>query len=218
MKKILLLWVWLLSAGCCFMTLHATETNPKAVTDLLNRIGGNGTSDRFVTIVDDALSTNCKDIFVITSQDSKPCIKGNSIIAVTTGINWYLNHYAHVNLTWNQLTTDLLAVDFPVPSGKETHTCSVDYRYYLNYCTFSYSMSTWTWDRWQKEIDWMALHGINIPLQIVGLDVVWYRLLTEKYGYSADAANAFIAGPCFQAWWGMNNLEGWGGQNPATGY
>ena len=218
MKKILLLWVWLLSAGCCFMTLHATETNPKAVTDLLNRIGGNGTSDRFVTIVDDALSTNCKDIFVITSQDSKPCIKGNSIIAVTTGINWYLNHYAHVNLTWNQLTTDLLAVDFPVPSGKETHTCSVDYRYYLNYCTFSYSMSTWTWDRWQKEIDWMALHGINIPLQIVGLDVVWYRLLTEKYGYSADAANAFIAGPCFQAWWGMNNLEGWGGPNPAWWY
>ena len=108
MKKILLLWVWLLSAGCCFMTLHATETtNPKAVTDLLNRIGGDGTASRFVTIVDDALSKNGKDIFVITSQDGQPCIKGNSIIAVTTGINWYLNHYAHVNLTWNQLTTDL---------------------------------------------------------------------------------------------------------------
>lgn len=218
MKKILLLWVWLLSAGCCFMTLHATETNPKAVTDLLNRIGGNGTSDRFVTIVDDALSKNGKDIFVITAQDGQPCIKGNSIIAVTTGINWYLNHYAHVNLTWNQLTTDLTSMNLPVPTAEETHECSVDYRYYLNYCTFSYSMSTWTWDRWQKEIDWMALHGINIPLQIVGLDVVWYRLLTEKYKYSAEEANAFIAGPCFQAWWGMNNLEGWGGPNPAWWY
>ena len=218
MKKILLLWVWLLSAGCCFMTLHATETNPQAVTDLLNRIGGDGTSDRFVTIVDDGLSTNGKDIFVITSQDGQPCIKGNSIIAVTTGINWYLNHYAHVNLTWNQLTTDLSKVTLPVPAAVERHECSVDYRYYLNYCTFSYSMSTWTWDRWQKEIDWMALHGINIPLQIVGLDVVWYRLLTEKYKYSAEEANAFIAGPCFQAWWGMNNLEGWGGPNPAWWY
>lgn len=219
MKKILLLWVWLLSAGCCFMTLHATETtNPQAVTKLLNRIGGDGTSDRFVTIVNNALSTDGKDIFVITAQDGKPCIKGNSIIAVTTGINWYLNHYAHVNLTWNQLTTDLSKVTLPVPTGEETHKCSVDYRYYLNYCTFSYSMSTWTWDRWQKEIDWMALHGINIPLQIVGLDVVWYRLLTEKYKYSAEEANAFIAGPCFQAWWGMNNLEGWGGPNPAWWY
>ena len=219
MKRILLLWVWLLSAGCCFMTLHATETkNPQAVTDLLNRIGGSGTSDRFVTIVDDGLSTNGKDIFVITSQDGQPCIKGNSIIAVTTGINWYLNHYAHVNLTWNQLTTDLTSVTLPVPTAAERHECSVDYRYYLNYCTFSYSMSTWTWDRWQKEIDWMALHGINMPLQIVGLDVVWKKLLTTYYGYSSEEANAFVAGPCFQAWWGMNNLEGWGGPNPDWWY
>lgn len=219
MKKILLLWVWLLSAGCCFMTLHATETlNPQAVTALLNRIGGNGTAKRFVTIVDDALSKNGKDIFVITSQDGQPCIKGNSIIAVTTGINWYLNHYAHINLTWNQLTTDLTSMNLPVPTAEETHECSVDYRYYLNYCTFSYSMSTWTWDRWQKEIDWMALHGINMPLQIVGLDVVWKKLLTTYYGYSNDEANDFVAGPCFQAWWGMNNLEGWGGPNPDWWY
>lgn len=207
-----------LFATICANALATVVTNPSAVTDLLNRIGGNGTAGRFVTVVDDALSTNGKDVFVITSQDGKPCIKGNSTIAVTTGINWYLNHVAHVNLTWNNLTTDLTGVTLPVPSGEEKHTCSVDYRYYLNYCTFSYSMSTWTWERWQKEIDWMALHGINIPLQIVGLDVVWYRLLTEKYGYTAAEAGKFVAGPCFQAWWGMNNLEGWGGPNPEWWY
>ncbi|MBQ2298751.1 MAG: alpha-N-acetylglucosaminidase, partial [Bacteroidaceae bacterium] len=91
-------------------------------------------------------------------------------------------------------------------------------RYYLNYCTFSYSMSVWTWERWEQEIDWMALHGINMPLQIVGLDVVWKRLLTEYYNYTSEEANDFIAGPCFQAWWGMNNLEGWGGPNPDWWY
>ena len=94
----------------------------------------------------------------------------------------------------------------------------MDYRYYLNYCTFSYSMSVWTWERWQQEIDWMALHGINMPLQIVGLDVVWYKLLTEKLNYTTAEANNFIAGPCFQAWWGMNNLQGWGGPNPSWWY
>ena len=218
MKKILLLWVWLLSAGCCFMTLHATETNPKAVTDLLNRIGGNGTSDRFVTIVDDALSTNGKDIFVITSQDSKPCIKGNSIIAVTTGINWYLNHYAHVNLTWNQLTTDLSKVTLPVPTKEETHTCSADLRYYLNYCTYSYSCALWTTERWLQEIDWMALHGINMPLMLVGLDAVWYDLYTTEYGYTAAEVSKHVAGPAFQGWWGMINLEGHGGPNPKWWY
>lgn len=202
----------------CVQTLAAATQNPPAVTALLNRIGGNGTADRFVTIVDESISSNGKEAFVITRQDGKPCIKGSNISAVTTGINWYLNHYAHVNLSWNNLTTDLSGKTLPVPTTDETHESSVDYRYYLNYCTFSYSMSVWTWDRWQKEIDWMALHGINMPLQIVGLDVVWRNLLVNDLGYTKDEANAFIAGPCFQAWWGMNNLEGWGGPNPDWWY
>lgn len=207
-----------LLALACVQTLAAATQNPPAVTALLNRIGGDGTADRLVTIVDESISSNGKEAFVITSQEGKPCIKGSNISAVTTGINWYLNHYAHVNLSWNNLTTDLSSKTLPVPTTDETHESSVDYRYYLNYCTFSYSMSVWTWDRWQKEIDWMALHGINMPLQIVGLDVVWRNLLVKDLGYTNDEANAFIAGPCFQAWWGMNNLEGWGGPNPDWWY
>lgn len=205
---------------CCSLAATAATTNPEAVAALLNRIGGDGTADRFVTLVDETLLTaDGKEVFVITNQDGKPCVKGSSVLAVTTGINWYLNHYAHVNLAWNNLTTDLSAVALPVPAtDAETRTCSADYRYYLNYCTFSYSMSVWTWERWQQEIDWMALHGINMPLQIVGLDVVWKNLLTKDLGYSDADADAFIAGPCFQGWFGMNNLEGWGGPNPDWWY
>lgn len=197
---------------------QAQETNPQALTGLLDRIGGTGTADRFVTVVDPSLSTNKRDVFIITADNGKPCIKGNTVLAAATGINWYLNHHARVNLAWNRLTADLSGVSLPVPEGQERHTCNADYRYYLNYCTFSYSMSTWTWERWQQEIDWMALHGINMPLQIVGLDAVWFNLLTKDLGYSAAEAGKFVAGPCFQAWWGMNNLEGWGGPNPEWWY
>lgn len=196
----------------------AEQLNPDALTALLTRIGGSGAAERFTTAVDPALAAGGKEVFVITSAQSKPCVKGSTVTAAAAGINYYLNHYASVNLAWNRLTTDLSAVALPVPATEEVHTCSADYRYYLNYCTFSYSMSTWTWERWQREIDWMALHGINMPLQIVGLDAVWYNLLTKKYAYTPDEASAFIAGPCFQAWWGMNNLEGWGGPNPAWWY
>lgn len=215
-KRLLGLGMLVLLCFVCAVSLHAQNTT--VVADLLNRIGGEGTSARFVTTVDASMAQNGKDVFTITAQDGKPCIKGSSTLAVTTGINWYLNHYAHVNLAWNNLTTDLSSVSLPVPTQAETRTCSADYRYYLNYCTFSYSMSTWTWERWQQEIDWMALHGINMPLQIVGLDVVWKKLLTQDLGYTSDEANKFIAGPCFQAWWGMNNLEGWGGPNPDWWY
>lgn len=145
------------------------------------------------------------------SLDPVVCIEGSSIVAIATGVNWYLTHSAHVNLSWNQLTADFSSVELPkYEAGPSDFYCDADYRYYLNYCTFGYSMTTWTWERWQQEIDWMALHGINMPLQIVGLEEVWRRTL-RAYNYSDDEAKAFAAGPAFTAWWGMNNLEGWGG-------
>lgn len=204
--------------GFVATTVWAVNDNPTAVTALLNRIGGSGAADRFVTQVDETLKKGTTETFTISSSNGKPFIKGSSVLAVTTGLNWYLNHTAHINLSWNNLTTDLVNAALPLPTKDETHKCTAPYRYYLNYCTFSYSMSTWTWQRWQQEIDWMALHGINMPLQIVGLDVVWHNLLTKRLGYTEAEANSFIAGPCFQAWWGMNNLQGWGGPNPSWWY
>lgn len=201
-----------------FAGATAADTNPQAVSDMLDRIGGNGTSTKFVTVVDEALATNGKETFVITSAEGKPCIKGSTLSALTTGIGWYLNHHANVNLTWNCPHVDLSKVDLPLPAGEEKHSSSAVYRYYLNFCTYSYSMSTWTWDRWQEEIDWMALHGVNMPLHIIGVEEVWRKFLMEDYGYTKDEVNNYVAGPCFMAWFCMNNLEGWGGKNPDWWY
>ena len=111
-------------------TAFAKVVNPTSVSDLLNRIGGEGAAERFVTILDENLSSNGEEIFVITSQSEKPCIKGSTISAITTGINWYLNHYANVNLTWNQLTVNFRDYKFPVPVKEEKHETSADYRYH----------------------------------------------------------------------------------------
>ena len=179
MKKLLIFFV------CSFLLtfdVKAEVVNPEAVSNFLNRILGQRTTDNgqqlIVTILDKNITQTPTakrqqpDAFIITSKDGKPCVKGNSVLAITTGVNWYLNHYAHINISWNQLTIDDIEnYDFPIPEKEERHICSADYRYYLNYCTFSYSMSTWTWERWEKEIDWMALHGINMPLQIVGIRI-----------------------------------------------
>ena len=29
-------------------------------------------------------------------------------------------------------------------------------------------MAFWNWSRWEQELDWMALHGINLPLGFTG--------------------------------------------------
>ncbi len=198
------------------------EVNPASVVALAERIGGAGAADKFKFVLAPAL--NSKDeTFVIGSEDGKVLIKGSTISAITTGLGWYLTNHARINIAWNSLNEKSAGEAYadlsnlPLPAAEETHTSDARYRYYLNYCTFGYSMTSWTWKRWQQEIDWMALHGINMPLQIIGLEEVWRKFLTieaggkRKYNYTDEEAKAFVAGPAFTAWWGMNNLEGWGG-------
>lgn len=156
------------------------------------------------------------DFFEITSRDGKPLIRGNNYVSIASGINWYLKYRLGVHLTWNTMHASLPAT-LPVAGNTERHDTDIKHRYYLNYCTLSYSMAFWDWKRWEQELDWMALHGINLCLDIVGTDVVWRNVLL-KLGYTKAEANEFVAGPAFQAWWLMNNLEGWGGPNSDNWY
>lgn len=52
-----------------------------------------------------------------------------------------------------------------------------NYRYSLNYCTFNYSMSFWSWEQLQHELDLMAMQGIYMGLMINGAEKVWQNTL-----------------------------------------
>lgn len=202
MKKFLCL----ISLFLLGITLYASP-----ITGLLERID-KGASRKFVI---ERLKGE-KDFFELDQKGNKVVVRGNNYVSIATGINWYLKYYAGINLSWNGMKADLPEVLPPVLK-KERHETDLKLRYDFNYCTFSYSMAFWDWKRWEQEIDWMALHGINLPLAMVGTDVVWKNVL-EELGYTREEINAFIAGPGFQAWWLMNNLEGWGGPNPDSWY
>lgn len=215
-----------LVALLCTVALGAFA-NP--ADDLLNRID-KGAAAKFKTV----LVKSDKDFFEIdqartrkgnsTSAASKSAagknnpiiIRGNSWVNIAVGINWYLKHHAGIHISWNNMNVKLPAV-LPAVKQKERHETDLKLRYNFNYCTFSYTMAFWDWNRWQKEIDWMALHGINMPLAAVGTESVWRNMLL-KLGYSEEEVGKFIAGPAFLAWWEMNNLEGWGGPLPLNWY
>ncbi len=54
------------------------------------------------------------------------------------------------------------------------------FRYYENVCTVSYSMVWWDFKRWEREIDWMAMRGINFPLAFNGQELIWRKVWREK--------------------------------------
>ena len=195
----------------CMLCLAVVVKAASPIQGLLERID-KGASRKFV--IEQVKSPT--DFFELDQKGDKVVIRGNNYVSIATGVNWYLKYYAGIQLSWNGMTAQLPAV-LPAVPQKERHETDLKYRYNFNYCTYSYTMAFWDWDRWEKEIDWMALHGINLPLAVVGADVVWYNVLT-KLGYTKDEINEFIAGPAFQGWWLMNNLEGWGGPNPDSWY
>ena len=202
MKKLLLI---LFTIHCSLFTL----ANP--VDELLERID-KGASAKFKT----QLVKSNKDFFELDQQGTKVVVRGNTWVNIASGVNWYLKYYAGIHLSWNQMQAKLPAV-LPAVKQKERHETDLTLRYDFNYCTFSYSMAFWDWKRWEQEIDWMALHGVNLPLAIVGEECVWRNMLL-KLGYTEEEIGQFIAGPAFLAWWEMNNLEGWGGPLPLSWY
>ncbi len=200
----IVLTLWL-----CVVSLNVFSVTP--IDGLLERIDKGASKKMFTETVKSDV-----DFFEISNKNGKPFIRGNNYVSVAAGINWYLKYNVGVHLAWNSMHATLPAT-LPLVKTAERHETDIKYRYYLNYCTHSYSMAFWDWKRWERELDWMALHGINLCLDIVGTDVVWRNMLL-KLGYSKDEINAYIAGPAFQAWWLMGNLEGRGGPNSDNWY
>jgi alpha-N-acetylglucosaminidase len=152
---------------------------------------------------------NDKDVFEILSKDNKTVLRGSSPVACAYALNWYLKYYCFVEVSQAGKPADL-PVLLPVVKDKVHKVTPFQYRYYLNYCTFNYTMSFWDWQEWEKELDWMALNGINLALSVVGTEGVWQNTL-RRFNFSESEIFNFMTGPAFQAWMLMGNFEGHGG-------
>ncbi len=160
------------------------------------------------------LKANDKDVFEIESRNNKIVLRGNTGVAVASGFYHYLTEYCNSQITWNG-TNLKVPKTLPLVAKKIRKQTPYEYRYYLNYCTFNYSMSWWDWPRWEKEIDWMALHGINMPLAITGEEYTWYVVYKEM-GFSDEDLKDFFTGPSYFSWFWMGNIDGWGGPLPLS--
>ncbi len=160
------------------------------------------------------LSSTNDDVFEIESKDNKIILRGNNGVSIASALYYYIKEYTNGQITWNGTNLNL-PQSLPEVPVKIQKTSPYEYRYYLNYCTFSYSMSWWDWNRWEKEIDWMALHGINMPLSITGQEYTWYQVYKEM-GFSDKDLEGFFSGPAYFGWFWMGNLDAWRGPLPKS--
>lgn len=206
-KKCLLFILLLLSAGT-YAQVKVTD----AASALIKRVVPNHSSQFILEEI--FAPESAKDRFEIESRKGKIVLRAANGTAFASALYFYLTEYAHCQITWNGTNLNLPKV-LPVLKEKVSRNSPYDYRYYLNYCTFSYSMSWWDWERWEKEIDWMAMHGINMPLAITGQEYTWYHVYKDM-GFSDKDMSEFFSGPAFFGWFYMGNLDAWGGPLPMS--
>lgn len=191
---------------------YANEKTLNEIKNLVGRVIGEEFKDKFIFEIRDQLNGN--DVFEVSdSGDGKVLIKGNNGVSLASGFNYYLKNYC--NVSYNPIMGSNLKMPETMPSVGERVVIDTPYehRYALNFCTYSYTMSFWDWDQYEEFLDWCAMNGVNLVLDIIGQEEVLRRTLNE-FGYSDEEVKEFISGPAYFAWFYMQNMTGFGGPLP----
>ncbi|KAF2636776.1 putative alpha-N-acetylglucosaminidase [Massarina eburnea CBS 473.64] len=196
-----------------------TATSVQGLYDLVQRRLP-GHSEEFVFTLNETTCANSTDLVndsftVATGANGSIAITGNSLSALATGLRRYLTEVAHTDVYWfidsrlDEITTTL-----PRPNATITGSSIVPWRYYFNTVTFSYTTPFWSWEDWEKELDWLALHGVNLPLAWVGFEKILLDVF-QSINMTTSEIMPFFSGPAFQAWNRFGNIQGsWGGELP----
>lgn len=145
---------------------------------------------------------NGYDCYEIYSEGKKVVLAGNSPLSQAMAYYDYLGKYHGVVITSGDYDISTIS-SAPLPEEKISRTIKKKIRAMTSYESFSLNGNFRGFDRWEKEIDFMAMHGFNRALQPVGFDGVLFRTLTD-IGMPENFCLEFSSGPAFL----MNQLTG----------
>ena len=153
------------------------------------------------------------DFFEISQQGDDIVISGNNANSMAMGLNHYLKNFCNVTVSWYAFDPVQYPSQMPSVEEKIRVEARTKNRFFLNYCTFGYTMPWWKWEDWEHFIDWMALNGVNMPLANTGQEAVW-QTVWRKHGLTDDEIKAYFTGPAHLAWHRMSNIDHFDGPLP----
>ncbi len=186
---------------------------PEAIRALIKRVAGEKYAEKFMF---EKIESNGFDCSEVLDKDDKICIRANTGVSAAVGFNRYLKDICHYSV--GVLSSSGTLPQNPPAVGKAIKRKSKFlYRYFFNYCTFSYTYAFDNWADWEKTLDYLLLSGYNLILNPIGIESIWRNVLL-KLNYSKKDINNFLCGPAFYAWQWMANMSGWAGGAPEHWY
>lgn len=185
-------------------------TPVEAARGVLDRQLGKRAADFDLRLVE---SDAGHEVYEISAAHGRVSIAGSSAVALCRGAYSYLRQHCHAMVTWSGKHLDLPA-SLPDLSQQRV-VCPYRFTQYLNPCTYGYTMAFWSWERWEQELDWMALHGINMPLALEGQEIIWNRVWLAL-GLTQAEIDSFNTGPAHLPWHRMGNINHTDGPLPLS--
>lgn len=157
-----------------------------------------------------------RDVFEYEAgADGRITLRGNDGVALAMAFNTYLHDVAHLDFDWQAAGPIAFDGRLPAPVAKVRRTCAAKERFFLNYCTYGYTMPWWGEAEWTRFVDWMAMNGVNRPLLQAGAEAVWLDVW-KSYGLPEERIREYFGGPAHLPWHRMANHDKWGGPLPMS--
>ena len=183
-----------------------SDNSPVEMKEMVGRLcPEHSSSFRFEYLSDQPDSIDC---YSIETYKGKILIKGNTVNSMAVGLNAYLKNFCNTRVSWYASDPVEMPSALPLPESKIQASAKCSNRFFLNYCTFGYTMPYWKWNDWERLIDWMALNGVNMPLAITGQESIWYKVWTDM-GLTDEQVRSYFTGPAHLPWHRMSNVDYW---------
>lgn len=184
------------------LSTEERKTQTQAALDIINRFT-EGTMKVKLDLSLCRTQSGC-DRYTYSATTDKLTIKASSAVAACRGFYDYVKSKGAGFASWSgtrfQKPADMSCSEVSLTTQFRDHQ-------YFNVVTYGYTVPFWDEARWDKELDWMALHGIDMPLMLVGAEQI-YREVFYDMGLNKEEVDAWEVGPAHLPWFRMGNVAG----------
>lgn len=168
----------------CVLLAAAELCYASPIDLLMNRIAP-GKGKHFQFVLEEGQGS--RNFFEVSAHKERIRVRGNSYISIASGLNWYLKNFCGVSYSDCDSTLSL-PEQLPLPperTYKETYM-------QIGYSGYDpWQRIFWNWQDWEKEIDRMALSGVNVCPVFTGTESVWSEFL-DHYGMSEKEISQYL--------------------------
>ncbi|MFT5525985.1 MAG: alpha-N-acetylglucosaminidase, partial [Pirellulaceae bacterium] len=149
-----------------------------------------------------------RDVYEYQSSEGKLIVRGSSSVAMCRGVYDYLRANNMGTVGW---AGPRLRIPEAWPDAKLTRVeTPFKIRHCYNVCTAGYTFPYWTWQRWEQELDWLAMHGYNMIMAPLATEAVATKVW-KSLGLTQEEIDDFYTGPAHLPWQRMGNIQNVGG-------